>query len=74
MQIRIYQPGDEGAQAEVYNAAARTFPKFKPATAGEVIRRCQAADFDPGSRFYAEENGKIVAFRTRVSLSFKYEG
>lgn len=64
MQIRVYQPGDEGAQAEVYNAAARSFPKFKPATAGEVIRRCQAPDFDPGTRFYAEENGKVVAYAT----------
>ena len=62
MSIRIYQPGDEGAQAEVYNAAARAFPKFKPATAGEVIRRCQAQDFDPNTRLYAEENGEIVAY------------
>lgn len=62
MQIRIYQPGDEGAQAEVYNVAARSFPKFKPATAVEVARRCQAADFDPATRFYAEENARVVAY------------
>ena len=62
MQIRIYQPGDEGAQAEVYNVAAGTYPRFKPATAGEVTRRCQAPDFDPGTRFYAEENGEVVAY------------
>ena len=62
MQFRCYQSGDEGAQAEVYNTAARAFPKFKPATAADITRRVQDPDFDPETRFYAVEDGKVVAY------------
>jgi hypothetical protein len=60
--IRTYRPGDEEAQAAIYNQAAAAFPKFKPATVVEVRRRCQARDFDPGSRFYAEEGSEVVGY------------
>jgi hypothetical protein len=60
--IRTYQPGDEQAQASIYNAAASTLPGFKLAKVGEIARRYQAADFDPGSRFYAVDNGKTVGY------------
>jgi hypothetical protein len=62
MTIRSYQPGDEHAQARIYNAATASLPGFKPATAQEIARRYQAADFDPQSTFYAEENGDVVGY------------
>lgn len=60
--IRTYQPGDETAQADVYNEAASGLPKFKPASAAEVGRRCRAPDFDPRTRFYAEDGGRVVGY------------
>lgn len=64
MNIRNYKPGDEAAQVAIYNAVAAEFPKFKPATVDEVRRRVQAPDFDPRTRFYAEEGGKVVGYAT----------
>lgn len=64
MNIRTYQPGDESDQAAIYNEAAGDFPKFKPANVEEVRRRCRARDFDPASRFYAEESGRVVGYAT----------
>jgi hypothetical protein len=60
--IRSYQPGDEEAQLLVYNTAAAALPRFKPATSLEVQRRVRGRDFDPGTRFYAEVNGRVVAY------------
>lgn len=62
MNIRNYQAGDETAQAAIYNEAAAGLPKFKPCTSEEVRRRCKARDFDPGTRFYAEESGQVVGY------------
>jgi len=62
MKIRCYQPGDETSQVAIYNAAAGALPKFKPASVQEVQRRVRARDFEPGQRFYAEENGQVVAY------------
>jgi hypothetical protein len=62
--IRTYQLGDEAAQAAVYNEAAADLPKFKPATPDEIARRCRAPDFDPGTRFYAEDGGQVVGYVT----------
>ncbi len=61
MPIRSYQPGDELAQARIYNQAAGSLPAFKPATPEEVGRR-YAGDPDSGSRFYALEEGGIVGY------------
>ena len=55
MTIRNFQSGDEAAQVSIYNEATAALPKFKPATLDEVRRRCRAADFDVGSRFFAIE-------------------
>src|SRR5437660_9713781 len=79
MKIRGFQAGDETRQVAVYNAAAAELPKFKPASAQEVLRRTRAKDFDPASRFYAEENGEIVAYVTfnpngRVSYPWCLKG
>ena len=79
MTIRTYQPGDETAQVSIYNEAAAELPKFKPATIDEVRRRCRGADFDPGTRFYALEEDKPVAYATfqangRVSLPWCRKG
>lgn len=60
--IRNYQEGDEAAQAALYNEVAAGLPKFKPATAEEVRRRCRARDFDPATRFYAEVDGRVVGY------------
>jgi hypothetical protein len=62
MTIRSYQPGDEHAQARIYNLAAGSLPGFKPATAEEIARRIQASDPDPESRYYAVENGEVVGY------------
>jgi hypothetical protein len=64
MSIRTYRRGDELAQVRVYNAAAGSLPKFKPATIEEARRRCLARDFDATSRFYAEADGRIVGYAT----------
>jgi hypothetical protein len=64
VRIRAFQPGDEAHQAAIYNEAAGSLPRFKPATEAEVKRRCQAADFDPTTRLYAEVNGHPVAYAT----------
>jgi len=61
--IRTYQPGDEDAQAHIYNTAAATLPGFKPATAGAVDRRYPATGHDPASRFYAiDGHGAVVSY------------
>jgi hypothetical protein len=62
MEIRNYQPGDESVQAAIYNAAAGSLPKFKPASEGEVGRRTKASDFDPRTRFYAVAGGEVVGY------------
>jgi hypothetical protein len=62
--IRHYQRGDEHAQVTIYNTAAAALPKFKPATLHEVQRRIRARDFDPATRFYAEEAGQVVGYCT----------
>src|SRR5262249_42286351 len=62
MLIRNYQPGDEQAQAEIYNTAAGQLPKFKPASAEEIARRYRTADPDPTSKFYAVAGGRIVGY------------
>ena len=79
MSIRPYQPGDETAQVGIYNEAAADQPKFKPATLDEVRRRCHAKDFEAGTRFYAVEGGRPVAYATfqsngRVSFPWCRKG
>src|SRR5688500_9180510 len=64
MTIRTSQPGDEAAQVGLYNEAAGELPKFKPATLDGVRRRSRAADFDPGARFFAVEDGQAVGYAT----------
>jgi hypothetical protein len=62
--IRTYRPGDEEAQAAIYNEAAAGLAKFKPATSVEVRRRCRARDFDPSAYFFAEKAGQVVGYAT----------
>src|SRR6185437_130666 len=62
MRIRTYQPGDEQAQARIYNAAAGSLPAFKPASADEIARRYQGDDTDPGSRFYAVIDDEVMGY------------
>ena len=64
-------------QAAIYNEAAAKLPKFKPCTSEEVRRRCKARDFDPGSRFYAEEGGQVVGyanFHANGRVSYPWTG
>ena len=60
MLIRNFKPGDEAAQARVYNTAAASLPKFKPATLQEVQRRVRARDFVSTQRFYAIFKAEVV--------------
>ncbi len=62
MLIRHYQPGDEEAQARIFNTAAGSLPRFKPATAEEIARRYQATDPNPATKFYATVNGEVVGY------------
>lgn len=62
MAIRHYQPGDEAAQAEIYNRAAGVLPAFKPATPEEIGRRYRTADPDPASKFYSVADGRVVGY------------
>ena len=62
MSIRSFLAGDEAAQVRIYNDSAAERPKFKPASLDEIRRRCSAAEFDPGSRFFAIENGDAVGY------------
>jgi hypothetical protein len=61
MLIRNYQPGDEQAQARIYNAVAGALPAFKPASADEIARR-YLGDEDPGSRFYGVIDDQVVGY------------
>jgi hypothetical protein len=62
MHLRHYRPGDEHAQAAVFNAAAASLPAFKPATAEEIVRRYRSADPDPTTKVYAVEEDRIVGY------------
>jgi hypothetical protein len=62
--IRPFQAGDEFGQLKIYNSAAADQTKFKPATIVDIQRRIQAKDFDPATRWYAEEQGKVVGYCT----------
>jgi hypothetical protein len=62
MTIRTFQPGDEAAQVSIFNETSADLPKFKPATLDEIRRRCRAADFDPGTRFFALADGEPVGY------------
>jgi hypothetical protein len=73
--IRTFQPGDDAAQVGIYNEAAGDLPKFKPATLDEVRRRARGPDFDPDTRFFADEGGLVVgyaAFRANGRVSFPW--
>jgi GNAT superfamily N-acetyltransferase len=62
MHIRPYQPGDEDAQARIYNAATGTLPGFKPANPDEVARRYRTIDPDPSSKRFAVEGDEVVGY------------
>lgn len=62
MTLRTYRPGDETHQLAIYNTAAAELPSFKPATLIELQRRVRTRDFDPATRLYAEDAGKVVAY------------
>jgi hypothetical protein len=75
MTIRTYEPGDEAGQVSIYNEAAADLPKFKAATLDEIRRRYRAADFDPGTRFYAVDAGQPVgyaSFHANGRISFPW--
>jgi hypothetical protein len=67
MQIRPYQPGDELAQARIYNTAAASLPGFKPGKPEEIARRLNAGDSDPHAMFYATENGDVAGYAVFAS-------
>jgi hypothetical protein len=62
--IRTFRPGDEAAQMKIYNTAAAALPKFKPASPTDLKRRIEAKDFDPATRLYVEDNGKVLGYCT----------
>jgi hypothetical protein len=62
MLIRTFARGDEAVQAAIYNEAAASLPRFKPATLPEIQRRTTARDFDPTMRFFAEDGGRPVGY------------
>lgn len=64
MTIRTFRPGDEDAQAAIFNAACGGLPGFKAAQPDDVRKRTRSRTFDPNSRFYAEDGGKVVGYCT----------
>lgn len=62
MVIRTFQSGDAGHEAAVYNAAAAGLPGFTPLRVEEVHRLTSEHGFDPRTRFYAVEDGCVVAY------------
>lgn len=60
--IRTFRPGDDAAQVGIYNEATAGLPKFKPATLDEIRRRTRGPDFDPTTRFFADEGGPAVGY------------
>src|SRR5262249_54474152 len=77
--IRTFQPGDEAAQAAIYNEAAADLPKFKPATAQEVQRRTRARDLDPAMPFFALDGDRpdgdaLLNPNSRVSCRWCLKG
>jgi hypothetical protein len=79
MKIRTFAPGDDGAQVSVYNEATAALPKFKPATLDEVRRRTHSPEFDPTTRFFAEEDDVVVGYATfhpsgRISFPWCRDG
>jgi hypothetical protein len=62
--IRTHHPGDEQDLADILNAVAGSLPGFKPSAAAEIARRYSAAPSDPGSRFFAVDNGHVVGYAT----------
>ena len=79
MEIRTYKPGDELAQARIYNLATGSLPGFKPAKPDEITRRLHAGDADPQTMFYATENGEVVGYAVfgpngRVSFPWSFPG
>src|SRR5262245_33573191 len=62
MLIRTYQPGDEQAQARIYNTAAGALPAFKPAGADELVPRVRGDDAEPGARVFAATDDEVVGY------------
>lgn len=62
MLIRTYQPGDEHAQARIYNTAAGPLPAFKQADADEIVQRHQSEDADDGARYFAVDGTEVVGY------------
>jgi hypothetical protein len=64
MRIRNYEPGDEEAQARIFNMATQALPGFKPATAEEIARRYRTNEPDASARFYVvdETTGAVVGY------------
>jgi hypothetical protein len=73
--IRTYRPGDEEAQATIFNVTCSALPGFKPAQIDDVRKRTRARGFDPATRLYAEDDGQIVGycvFHANGRLSFPW--
>ncbi len=68
MNIRTYQPGDELAQARIYNIAAGSLPGFKPGKPDEIAQRLRAGDSDPHAMFYATQNGEVVGYAVSSAI------
>lgn len=62
MNIRTFRPGDEPAQAGIFNAVACTLPGFKPAQSADIQKRTRARGFDPDTRHYAVVDGQVVGY------------
>lgn len=79
MNVRTFQPGDEEVRVAIYNEAAVHLPSFKPASVGEVQRRCRDRAFDPTTHFFIEDGSQVVGYATyhsngRVSFPWCRKG
>lgn len=62
MNVREYQVGDDAIQISIYNAAASSFPGFKPASLDEIRRRIASPENDQTTRLYAIEDDQCVGY------------
>jgi len=60
--IRRIEPGDEPAQAVIYNQAAASLPGYKPTTSEEIRRRARDKDYVRDLSFIAMAGGETVGY------------
>ena len=62
MIIRNWQSEDAVHEERIYNVAAAQLPGFVPISVEDIHRSVSGPTFNPANRFYAQDDGQVVAF------------